>query len=231
MSLSIARVFYFLLTSHYSHVRTYKVVFFHGHAAHACPRSHIQVQRLVTSLHRFIELTQWPEGMCCSKARFQESKSPGICQMFANFYITHPINANYLSLNFRVCQRPLVPSPLSACAEPTEYSSGISPLAKNARKAQPKPSPSRLDLPHPDHRPRKSQRKTISDVPVVIFHPNSLHMHLHDLFLRFIKPCVGLCRHDSHHYDFLHLLGSHPPPKISTWTSTFGTKSSFKNVI
>ena len=121
------------------------------------------------------------------------------------------INANYLSLNLGFAS-----VHCGTCSEPTEYYPLGLRLAKNARKERPKPSPSRLDLPHPDHRARESRRKTISDLPVVIFHPNSLHMHLHDFFLRFIKPCVRLCRHDSHHFDFLHFLGSHPPPKIST---------------
>ena len=106
---------------------------------------------------------------------------------------------------------------------------GFAPSQKNARKARPKPSPHWLALPHPDHWPRKWQWKTIAEVSVVIFHPNSLHMHLHDLFLRFIKPPVRLYHHSSRHSDFLRLFGLYPPSKISTWTSTFRTKASFKN--
>ena len=139
---------------------------------------------------------------------------------------------NYLTSNFRVCQRLPAstgyPKPRSHQNPPSEF---FRVYPKNARKARLTPSPTWLALPHPDHRPCKSQWKTISEVPVVIFHSNNLHMHLHDLFLRFIRPPVWLSHHNSCHYVFLHLLGLYPPPKISTWTSTYRTKTSFKNAI
>jgi len=109
--------------------------------------------------------------------------------------------------------------------------SGVSHLANNEGKTRPQSSPSWLDLPHPDPRPRKPQRKTISEVPLVIFHRDSFPMYLHSLFLRFIKPCVRLLLHKFYHPTFLHLFGLHPPPKISTWTSTFRTETSFRNAI